>query len=243
MGYIYKDGIRVLPYGDTDYDFVEIEKNRTKSAGYYYFSYRRIFGTIAIDQTRNANPVEKAGREGFRQNRAYRQFRELFMNFFVQIAADFFRKGGVHVATFEEQKAELGRLELIKRRRDRLVSVRRKQVREGLDDFFRHLDEGTPQRRVADVLENLKDEIQGLAEILDPNRQASELLAAELRARREIRSIREESRIARPRGVGLSREVRQSWEAYRGEFLKLEEICFGPAESEIAETIRHHVGC
>ena len=240
MGYIYKDGIRVLPYGDTDYDFVEIEKNRTKSAGYYYFSYRRIFGTIAIDQTRNANPVEKAGREGFRQNRAYRQFRELFMNFFVQIAADFFRKGGVHVATFEEQKAELGRLELIKRRRDRLVSVRRKQVREGLDDFFRHLDEGTPQRRVADVLENLKDEIQGLAEILDPNRQASELLAAELRARREIRSIREESRIARPRGVGLSREVRQSWEAYRGEFLKLEEICFGPAESEIAETIRHH---
>ena len=238
--YIYKDGIRVLPYGDTDYDFLEIEKNRTKSAGYYFFSYRRIFGTIAIDQTRNVNLVEKAGREGFRQNRAYRQFRDLLMNFFVQIAADFFRQGGVHVATFEEQKAELGRLELIKRRRDRLVSVRRKQLREGLDDFFRHLDEGTPQRRVADVFQSLKNEIQGLAEILDPNRQASELLAAELRARREIRSIREESRIARPRGVGLSREVRQSWEAYRSEFLKLEEICFGPAESEIAETIRHH---
>ena len=49
--YIYRDGIRVLPYGDTDYDFLEIEKNRTKSAGYYYFSYRRIFGTIDIDQS------------------------------------------------------------------------------------------------------------------------------------------------------------------------------------------------
>ena len=62
--YIYKDGIRVLPYGNTDYDFLEIEKNRTKSAGYYFFSYRRIFGTIDIDQTRNTNLVEKAGREG-----------------------------------------------------------------------------------------------------------------------------------------------------------------------------------
>ena len=238
--YIYRDGIRVLPYGDTDYDFLEIEKNRTKSAGYYYFSYRRIFGTIDIDQTRNANLVEKAGREGFRQNRAYRQFRELLMNFFVQIAADFFRQGGVHVATFEEQQAELERLELIKRQRERLVSVRRKQLQEGLEDFFRHLDDGTPQRKVAVVLQSVKDEIQSLAEIVDPNRQASELLAAELRARREIRTIREDNRIARPRGVGLSREVRQSWEAYRSEFLKLEEICFAPAQREIGATIDHH---
>ena len=62
--YIYKDGIRILPYGDTDYDFLDIEKNRTKSAGFYYFSYRRIFGTIDIDQVRNANLVEKAGAGG-----------------------------------------------------------------------------------------------------------------------------------------------------------------------------------
>ena len=62
--YIYKDGIRVLPYGNNDYDFLDIEKNRTKSAGYYYFSFRRIFGAVEIDQTRNANLVEKAGKRG-----------------------------------------------------------------------------------------------------------------------------------------------------------------------------------
>jgi hypothetical protein len=28
--YIYKDGIRILPYGDSDYDFLDIEKRRTK---------------------------------------------------------------------------------------------------------------------------------------------------------------------------------------------------------------------
>ena len=238
--YIYKDGIRILPYGDTDYDFLNIEKNRTKSAGYYYFSYRRIFGTIDIDQTRNANLVEKAGREGFRQNKAYRQFREILMNFFVQIAADFFRQGGIHVETFEEKKVELERLELIKRRRERGVSTKRKQFQDRLEDFFQHLDQGAPQIKVAKALQTLKNQIQSLKKISDPNRQASEVLAAELRARREIRKVKEELHIARPRGVGLSRDVRKSWDAYRSEIPKLDEICFDPAESEIDETIRHH---
>ena len=238
--YIYKDGIRILPYGDTDYDFLNIEKNRTKSAGYYYFSYRRIFGTIDIDQTRNANLVEKAGREGFRQNKAYRQFRDILMNFFVQIAADFFRQGGVYVETFEEQKAELERVEFIKRRRERLVSTKRKQFQDRLEDFFQQLYQGTPQVKVAQVIQSFKDQIQSLNKIRDPNRQASEILAAELNARREFRKVKEELRIAKPRGVGLSRDVRKSWDAYRSEILKLDESCFDPAESEIDKTIRHH---
>ena len=238
--YIYKDGIRVLPYGNTDYDFLDIEKNRTKSAGYYFFSYRRIFGTIDIDQTRNANLVEKAGREGFRENRAYRQFREILMNFFVQIAADFFRQGGVHVATFEEQRAELERLELIKRRREALVSVRRKQLQDGLEDFFRELDQGTPQKKVSEVLQSLKDKVQGFDEIADPNRHAYEMLNVELHARREVRKIRGDLHLARPRGIGLSRDTRRSWDAYRAEILKLDEGCFRPAEQEIDETIQRH---
>ena len=237
--YIYKDGVRVLPYGNTDYDFLDIEKNRTKSAGYYYFSYRRIFGTIDIDQNRNSSLVEKAGREGFRENRAYRQFREILMNFFVQIAADFFRHGGVHVATFEEQRAELDRLELIRRRREALVSVRRKQLQDALEDFFRELDRGTPQKKVSEVLRSFKDKVQGFDEIADTNRQASEMLNVEFSARREVRKIREGLHLARPRGIGLSRDTRRSWDAYRAEMLKLDEVCFRPAEQEIDETVQH----
>ena len=40
--YIYRDGVRVLPYGNNDYDWLDIERNRSKSARYYYFSYRRM---------------------------------------------------------------------------------------------------------------------------------------------------------------------------------------------------------
>ena len=71
--YIYRDGIRILPYGNSDYDFLNIEQRRTKGAGYYFFSYRRIFGVIDITRGDNPNLVEKAGREGFRENSAYRQ--------------------------------------------------------------------------------------------------------------------------------------------------------------------------
>ena len=238
--YIYKDGIRILPYGDTDYDFLDIEKNRTKSAGYYYFSYRRIFGYIDIDQTRNPNLVEKAGREGFRQNKAYRQFRDILMNFFVQMAADFFRPGGVHVETFKEEKAELERIELIKRQRESSVSTKRKQLQDRLEVFFQQLEQGTPQMKVSKILQTFKDQIQSLNKVRDPNHQASEILAAELHARREIRKAKEELRIAKPRGVGLSRGVRKSWDTYRSEMLKLDESCFDPAESEIDKAIRHH---
>lgn len=42
--YIYRDGFRVLPYGKTEYDFLEFEKRRTKSAGYYFFSQRNMLG-------------------------------------------------------------------------------------------------------------------------------------------------------------------------------------------------------
>ena len=38
--YIYRDGVRIQPYGNTDYDWLEIELRRTKSYSYYYFSYR-----------------------------------------------------------------------------------------------------------------------------------------------------------------------------------------------------------
>ena len=88
--YIYRNGIRVLPYGDTDYDWLDIEFRRTKSAYYYYFSHRKMFGAVDIDADRNRNLLEKAGREGFQENKAYRQFRSILQYFFLQTAADFF---------------------------------------------------------------------------------------------------------------------------------------------------------
>ena len=73
--YIYRNGIRILPYGNTDFDFINIEQRRNLGASYYFFSYRRMFGAIELPSQSSSRLVEKAGREGFRDNRAYRDFR------------------------------------------------------------------------------------------------------------------------------------------------------------------------
>lgn len=111
--YLYRDGIRVQPYGDLDYDWLDIERNRTLSASYYFYSYRRMFGVIELSREHNGELSEKAGREGFRENVPYRQFRSILMNFFLQTAADFFREDGKFGEAHAEKRAELNRNEEI----------------------------------------------------------------------------------------------------------------------------------
>ncbi len=89
--YIYRDGVRVLPYGNSDYDFLNIEQRRTLAAKDWFFSYRRMIGLVEINHDNNSALVEKAGREGFRENRASRQFRDILENFFKQLAIDYFQ--------------------------------------------------------------------------------------------------------------------------------------------------------
>ena len=107
--YIYRNGIRILPYGNTEHDFLRIEERRNQGAGYYYFSYRRMFGAIELPVTSSDKLVEKAGREGFRENRAYRQFRTILENFFVQLAADYFRDESIRSNQYVEKRKELNR--------------------------------------------------------------------------------------------------------------------------------------
>lgn len=89
--YIYRDDFRVLPYGRTETDFLEFEKRRSLGAGYYFFSHRRFIGYIDLSRKQNPKLKDKAGREGFIQNRAYREFRSDLIDFFVDIAKKYLR--------------------------------------------------------------------------------------------------------------------------------------------------------
>lgn len=142
--YIYRDGIRILPYGDTDYDWLDIEFRRTKSAYYYYFSHRKMFGVIEIDSKNNDRLLEKAGREGFQENKAYRQLRSILSAFFEQMAADFFRKKGRHSDLFIIRKRELEAEERLRRKRAGQVSAKRRELREALASFFERTERSQP---------------------------------------------------------------------------------------------------
>jgi signal transduction histidine kinase len=233
--YIYKDGIRVLPYGNNDYDFLDIERNRTKSASYYYFSYRRMFGVIEIDRVENVQLKEKAGREGFRENRAYRQFRDILMNFFIQLAADFFRDDSAS-DRYLTRRSELDRIERARRERDRLVTSRRQALRQRLEVSFAALDAGEPGAEVARVIQALQSDLASVADATTEDAAAG-TLRAEAAAQRGIRDVEEKYRVAPPRGVGLPKALRRDVDAWRLEYTRLGSDVIEPARREIEEMV------
>lgn len=231
--YIYRDGIRVLPYGNNDYDFLDIERNRTKSASDHYFSYRRIFGVIELDREHNSALVEKAGREGFRENKAYRQFRDALKNFFYQIAVDFFREGGTHADRFQSRRAEIDRLEKARKAREKQVTAKRSAFRTRLEEVLGRFHEGVPARDAAAAVTALERELGAAAALRDPDRAALAFLDAETTARRALAEVRDRYRIVPPRGVGLPRAVRRDLETYREQYERLGPAVFEPAQTRV----------
>ena len=234
--YIYRNGIRVLPYGDTDYDWLDIEFRRTKGAAYYYFSHRKMFGFVEIDAEHNRGLREKAGREGFQENRAYRQFKAILKNFLLQAAADFFRKEGVHSDTFGDRKEELSREDEARRRREKQVSERKRQFEARLHGFFDELGRNEPQNRALALGGGIAEKLSAASSIGDKDQAANEVLALEREAYAEIRSLESRYRIPRPR-IGLSKATLRDWNVYNSEFAALQENVFRPARDLIADIV------
>lgn len=90
---VYRDGLRVLPYGRTNNDFFEIDQRRNQHAGREFWATRNMFGRISLKRDTNPNLRDKAGREGFIDNKAAKIFRDLFVNILVTSARRFFGTG------------------------------------------------------------------------------------------------------------------------------------------------------
>lgn len=88
--YVFRDNFRVLPYGRENADFLNFELRRSKRAGTYYFSYRRMYGYIDLTRERNPELRDKSSREGLINNVQYRAFTSDAINFFISLAQDFF---------------------------------------------------------------------------------------------------------------------------------------------------------
>ncbi|MBO3790956.1 ATP-binding protein [Bacillus amyloliquefaciens] len=87
--YVFRDGLRILPYGEPGNDFLELEARRTENAGMYLFSHRRMFGYIEISKIKNNKLTDKSSREGFVENTYYHYFREVNMNLLIWWARTF----------------------------------------------------------------------------------------------------------------------------------------------------------
>jgi hypothetical protein len=234
--YIYRDGIRVLPYGNSDFDFLDLERRRSKSASDYFFSYRRMFGVVELSRKRNHNLREKAGREGFATNEAYRQFRDILKRFFYQVAFDFFREEGTLSDAYHERREELERIDKARSRRGRQVRERRRVLSKSLTEFFERVGREQPQEDVGAILERLRGDLATAAEA-QGEAAATALADAESRSRADLTKLMESYSIRRPRGVGLTRDLTREWRGYELEMDRLQGDVFQPAEVEIEELL------
>ncbi|CAH6857997.1 Signal transduction protein [Vibrio chagasii] len=145
---IYRDGLRVMPYGRDDSDFFEIESRRTRNAGQYFWSARKTYGRISISRLGNPNLKDKAGREGLMDNRAAMLFREIVINILVETAERFFgRKSKIReeaqadiAAERAEEKAKADRKKLLKNERNRVKKLI-KDNQPSLSAFLMELEE------------------------------------------------------------------------------------------------------
>jgi signal transduction histidine kinase len=220
--YLYRDGIRVLPYGDSDFDFLHIEQRRSKSAKEYFFSFRRMFGAVELTKEFNSSLYEKAGREGFIENKAYKQFKAILENFFIQIAADFFNDKGDLSELFMEKRAREQELDDLLKKREGLKRTKKRRLEEKLNKFFDNLDndywaEGISviQQRIKNKFENFSNSEMTIDDfVFDVQHYLDD----------EISKLDSKLTITLPAGVGFGKALNDLWDRYQIEKNKIEGL-------------------
>ena len=136
---IFRDGLRVLPYGRTDNDFFEIESRRSLNAGREFWNHRQMFGRLAISRDQNPNLKDKAGREGLLDNRAAKTLKVLVSNILRQSARRYFGSdSNIRDEVLPQVKAT-NKAKKASEARNKLRQRQRKEFRTKLQTFNKEL--------------------------------------------------------------------------------------------------------
>lgn len=235
--YIYRDGIRILPYGDSDYDFLNIERRRTKAAKDWIFSYRRIYGVVTLSSETNKFLQEKAGREGFRENTAYRQFKAMLENLFMQLAKDFFRESAQYSDDFRIILDELQERDKLLKKSEQLSKNKKQVFRDALDTYFDAIEDGTFVEIAADIKADIAARAEQIFLLEDAEQIGSLTLKLEEASRQRITLLRERMKVRKPQGIGLTKALSSDWNAYRKKTKDLDETLLADLEGAMSSAI------
>jgi signal transduction histidine kinase len=210
---VYRDGLRMLPYGVPVNDWLNIEERRSKGAGFYFFSYRRMFGYITIDAKNNPALKDKAGREGMIKNAAYRDLQSTLEIFLRQIASQFFHDN----QEFRAQQDQIQAANKTLQDHKKSLTARRKNLLKKLKKACSNIEQ-QKSRLVA-----LRDEIvQGLDDPGLSNDDMADMVSA---FEKRVQQLLGESKVVIPQdlSLGRGRELNQVAFDYEGFFKALQE--------------------
>ncbi|MDM1302801.1 ATP-binding protein [Acinetobacter indicus] len=203
--YIYRDDIRVLPYGGPDVDFFGVERRRTLRASEYYFSYRNMICYIELTRDNNSLLQEKAGREGFIENKAYKQFRSIIENFFIFIAKQYFTDNGDLSETFQLERERIRKNYELLEKRAKLKNEKKKQLSKDLNAFFENFKDENFNILLLNKKIEIENKINSFNEnLVDYN---SFIMGVELEKLKFIEEVKSKFDIKIPNGVGFNREI------------------------------------
>lgn len=237
--YVYRDGVRILPYGNSDYDWLNMERRRNKAAKDYFFSYRRVFGVVEISKEANSGLIEKAGREGFMENAAYRQLKDLVENFLVEVVRDYFRKTGDFSEDFWKVKEEFERQREILKKREQSKSYRKQKFASELGIFFQKIEKNESSIEVSNIKNGFDAKLRAFTAMIekDPEEAGRKILKLDSEIRAEMANLRKSYTLTRPRGMGLTKNQMDNWNAYLKESDELENKQFKPLEEHLQKEI------
>lgn len=201
--FVFRDGLRVMPYGRPDSDFLNFEERRSKHAGRYFWAHRRSFGRMAFSRLANPALKDKAGREGFVDNRAFREMRLLVIEFLYDAARKYF---GTDSPVRDDLMPGIMERKLLQKEAADKAQVRRKK---GLRQFLReqspHLSDAI--RRTQSLISLAKDTLNS----------SDRIQAAVIEARaNEARTISDSLRPPTP--PSRLGDMEEQWRDYRDKF-------------------------
>lgn len=200
---LYRDYLRVMPYGRPDADFLGMEERRSKNAGREFWAHRRSFGRIGVSRTLNPALRDKAGREGLVDNRAFREMRLLVVDFLKDSARKYF--GSDSPLRDEVMPAIMERKALQKAAADQARARRRRGMRQFLREQSPPLDDAL--KRADALLALAKDTLS------KKDRVQATVLAARAQ---EIRLTSDALRPPTP--PSRLGELEEQWREYRDDY-------------------------
>jgi hypothetical protein len=215
--YIYRDDFRVLPYGRTDVDFLDFEKRRNLGAGYYYFSHRRFIGYIDISREKNNSLKDKAGREGFIQNKAYREFRDDLIEFFIDISKRYMRKTPLG----EEDTYRQSQIEEIQAKFNRQLEAAKKKNKKTKKAFLGNLkDNFVPLTTIEAEITTLEKALKSEINNFEINYNRYHLLVEDLEQKKnDLRELK----IVKPKGVSITDRQTKLYREYQSAYRTVED--------------------
>jgi len=164
---IFRDGFRILPYGDEDKDWLRLDLERINKPGKSY-SNSQIIGEVNITQEdKNKNLIDKTSREGLKENDAYDHLVLLTKGIFTFLENESFGKRQELKPERKKKEKISETIEIIKKEIDDLKKKQEEKTATSKPQATEASDSHSEQSETVDVPVQKLDELKNQLEKVD----------------------------------------------------------------------------